>query len=59
MLMDGPRYGQTYGCTDVGTDGKPDPYMAPCLRQARQKIKITNEVFLKILVTKLKMKIPN
>ena len=23
--------------TYVRTDGKPDPYIAPCLRQARQK----------------------
>ena len=27
--------GRTYGQTDVRMDGKPDPYIAPCLRQAR------------------------
>ena len=27
----------TDGQTDGRTDGKPDPYIAPCLRQARQK----------------------
>ena len=27
----------TYGRTYVQTDGKPDPYIAPCLRQAPQK----------------------
>ena len=29
--------GGTYGRTDRRTDGKSDPYIAPCLRQARQK----------------------
>ena len=29
--------GRTYIRTDVRTDGKPDHYIAPCLRQARQK----------------------
>ena len=30
--------GRTYGRKDVRTsDGKPDPYIAPCMRQARQK----------------------
>ena len=28
----------TDGRTDGRTDGKPDPYIAPCLRQARQKV---------------------
>ena len=27
--------GRTYGWTDVRMDGKPDPYIAPCMRQAR------------------------
>ena len=26
--------------TDVRTDGKPDPYIVPCLRQGRQKIQL-------------------
>ena len=28
---------RTDGRMDGRTDGKPDPYIAPCLRQARQK----------------------
>ena len=32
--VDGRTYGLTYGCTDV----KPGPYIAPCLRQAGQKL---------------------
>ena len=34
MLMDG-RTDDVQ--TDKRRDGKPDPYIAPCLRQARQK----------------------
>ena len=33
MLTDGRIYGRTNG----RTYGKPNPYIAPCLRQARQK----------------------
>ena len=34
----------TDGRTDELTDGKPDPYIAPCLRQARQKRIVNTDV---------------
>ena len=37
-LVDGRTYGRTY----VRTEGKPDTYIAPCMRQARQKCKWCN-----------------
>ena len=35
----------TDGCTDGQMDGKPDPYIAPCLRQARQKQSFTKKLY--------------
>ena len=36
MLTNGRKFGRTDGRANGRTNGKPDPYIAPCLRQARQ-----------------------